>query len=152
MLYALALGFFQQTILPFAKPVFALGIGLLLTALFFILIPILLNAFVGQSFVILCILMCLDGYFQSFAWPNLLMLINSQYDNKKSALLLGIWSTNTNFGNILGFILCQFLVIQTGMDWEIGMYIIGVYVIFNGILVFCGIKELPKVDSVPLEN
>jgi sugar phosphate permease len=83
MLYALAIGFFQQTILPFSRPVVALGIGLLLTAFVYVLVPILVNAFVPQSFVILCILMCINGYFQSYAWPNLLMLVNSQYDNKK---------------------------------------------------------------------
>ena len=105
MLYALALGFLQQAIFPFPKPVFALAIGLLLTAIFFILIPVALSVCVSGCFAILCVLMSIDGYFQSFAWPNLLMLINSQFDNKKQALLLGIWSTNTNIGNILGFIL-----------------------------------------------
>lgn len=47
MLYALALGYLQQAILPFMKPVLALSIGLFLTAIFFILIPILLNSFPG---------------------------------------------------------------------------------------------------------
>lgn len=55
-------------------------------------------------------------------------------------------------GNIIGFILCQYLVIQTGMDWTVGMVIVGVYVIANGILVSCGIKELPKEDAVPTEE
>jgi hypothetical protein len=49
----------------------------------------------------------------------------------------------------VGFILCQFIVIQTGMDWAIGMYIIGAYVFTNGILVFCGIRDLPKTDAIP---
>jgi sugar phosphate permease len=83
MLYALALGFLQQAIFPFPKPVFALAIGLLLTAIFFALVPVALTSCVSGCFAILCVLMCIDGYFQSFAWPNLLMLINSQFDNKK---------------------------------------------------------------------
>lgn len=140
MLYALALGFFQQAVFPFSRPVLALSIGLLLTALFFILIPILLTAFEDQSYAILCVLMCLDGYFQSYAWPNLLMLVNSQFDNKKESLILGVWSTNTNTGNIVGFILCQFLVIQAGMDWRIGMFAIGLFVAFNSFMIFVGVK------------
>lgn len=140
MLYALALGFFQQTIFPFSRPVLALSIGLLLTALFFILIPILLTIFEDQSYAILCVLMCLDGYFQSYAWPNLLMLVNSQFDNKKESLILGVWSTNTNTGNIVGFVLCQFLVIQAGMDWRIGMFAVGLFVAFNSFMVFVGVK------------
>lgn len=83
MLYTLALGFLQQVLFPFKNPVHSLAIGMFLTAFFYVLIPTLLGAFVAQSFVILCVLMCIDGYFQSYAWPNLLMLINTQYDNKK---------------------------------------------------------------------
>lgn len=77
MLYAIAIGFFQQSIFPFSRVVFTLGIGLLLTAFFFILIPVTLTNIASGSFVVLCVLMCIDGYFQSYAWPNLLMLINS---------------------------------------------------------------------------
>jgi sugar phosphate permease len=83
MLYALAIGFFQQAIFPFTRTVLPLGMGLIFTAFFFLLVPITLSAFSSGSFAILCVLMGIDGYFQSYVWPNLLMLINSQYDNKK---------------------------------------------------------------------
>jgi sugar phosphate permease len=152
MLYALALGFFQQTIFPFARPVLALSLGMLLIALFFVLIPVLVNAFLAQSFAILCVLMSIDGYFQSYAWPNLLMLVNSQFDNKKEALILGLWSTNTNVGNIVGFVLCQYLVIQGGLDWEVAMFIIGGFVAINGIVILVGVKELPKMDAVAIKE
>jgi sugar phosphate permease len=83
MIYALAVGYFQQTVLPFSRPVLALSWGLMLTAFFYILIPIFLTSSFLQSFAILCVLMSIDGYFQSYTWPNLLMLVNSQFDNKK---------------------------------------------------------------------
>jgi hypothetical protein len=41
-------------------------------------------------------------------------------------------------------------VIRAGLSWQVGMYLIGIYVLFNSILVFCGIKELPKVDAIPI--
>lgn len=82
MLYALALGFFQQTLVPFSRPVLALTFGLMLTAVFYVLIPVCLTSSVGKSFALLCILMSFDGYFQSYVWPNVLMLVNSQFDNK----------------------------------------------------------------------
>jgi sugar phosphate permease len=147
MIYALALGFFQQAVLPFGKPVQALGLGLLLTSFFYLLIPICLSAYEAQSFALLCVLMSIDGYFQSFAWPNLLMLVNSQFDNKKEAIKLGIWSTNTNVGNIMGFVICQYLVLNTGLPWEISMVFISLFLIVNSILIFIFIKELPKTDT-----
>jgi len=83
MIYALAIGYFQQAVVPFSRPVLALVCGLMLTALFYILIPICLISSSAQSFAILCVLMSIDGYFQSYTWPNLLMLVNSQFDNKE---------------------------------------------------------------------
>lgn len=83
MIYALALGFFQQAVLPFSKPVQALCIGLFFSGLIYSFIPLTVSTIRWKSFGAVAFLMCIDGYFQSFAWPNLLMLVNSQYDNKK---------------------------------------------------------------------
>jgi sugar phosphate permease len=88
--------------------------------------------------------MSLDGYFQSYVWPNLLMVVNSYFDNKKDAILLGVWSTNTNFGNIFGFIMGEVIVIRAGLQWEIGMYFISFFMIVIGLLTYFGLKELPK--------
>lgn len=106
MLYALAIGFFQQTVMTFVRPIRMLGIGLLLSGLVYALLPISIVQMQMHYFAFLVVLMSVDGYFQSYVWPNLLMLINSSYDNKKDAIKLGFWSTNTNFGNILGFVIC----------------------------------------------
>lgn len=84
--------------------------------------------------------MSLSGYFQSWTWPHILMLINSEFDNKTEALKLGVWSTNTNVGNILGLTVCQYLVISNGLPWQTSMYIIGFYLFIIGILVSYSIK------------
>lgn len=68
------------------------------------------------------------------------MLINSEFDNKTEALKLGVWSTNTNVGNILGLTVCQYLVISNGLPWQTSMYIIGFYLFIIGILVSYSIK------------
>jgi sugar phosphate permease len=144
MLYALAIGFFQQAINPYSRPVLTMTVGLFLTAFFFLLIPLLISAFSLQAFSILCVLMSLDGYFQSYVWPNLLMVVNSYFDNKKDAILLGVWSTNTNFGNIFGFIMGEVIVIRAGLQWEVGMYFISFFMIVIGLLTYFGLQELPK--------
>jgi sugar phosphate permease len=115
MLYALSIGFLQQVFFPFPRPVLALTIGLFLTATLYACIPIALLSI--NLFLVLAILITLNGYFQSYAWPNLLMIVNSQYDSKKESIQLGIWSTNTNIGNILGFVICQYLVLNNQLPW-----------------------------------
>ncbi len=47
--------------------------------------------------------MCINGFLQSYTWPNLLMIINFKFNPDKYAVLLGFWSANANVGNILGY-------------------------------------------------
>ena len=54
----------------------------------------------------LIILMAINGFIQSYTWPNLLMIINEKWDKKKNTTALGFWATNGNFGNIIGFFIC----------------------------------------------
>ena len=76
MLFALALGYLQQSVFPLAYPVRALVICMILCAIFYAFIPITIIWFHFTSLAILCVLMSLSGYFQSYAWPNILMLVN----------------------------------------------------------------------------
>lgn len=61
--------------------------------------------------------MCVNGYLQSYTWPNLLMIIHSYFDPKKYPTLLGFWSTNVNFGNIAGFLICELLINKYKWPW-----------------------------------
>jgi sugar phosphate permease len=51
-------------------------------------------------------------------------------------------------GNILGFIICQYLVINNDLPWQLSMFIVGTFVAIMSILVFFFIEELPKQDSI----
>jgi hypothetical protein len=82
MLYALAIGFFQQAIYPFQKPVQRLWMGVMACGIIYGFLPFTIVQLGINSFALVIIIMAVDGYLQSYAWPNLLMLVNSQYDNK----------------------------------------------------------------------
>lgn len=58
--------------------------------------------------------------------------------------------TNTNVGNILGFVICQFLVLNNDLPWQMSMYIVGIYVTINSLFVFFCVKELPKMDRIEI--
>jgi sugar phosphate permease len=149
MLYALGVGYLQLSLLPFNRPVLGLTIGLLLAALFYILIPFFVTYIPSQSFVLLCVLMSFDGYFQSWVWPHILMLINTEFDNKEDALKLGVWSTNTNVGNIVGFVVCQYLVLYNGLPWQVSMIIISIFIVAVALLARCNLEELEKIQERP---
>lgn len=79
--------------------------------------------------------MGINGFLQSFSWPNLLPLVHSVYSPDKDTTLLGFWATCPNFGNIIGFIISQYLVLNNGYSWEVGVYIISVYILLNAIYI-----------------
>ena len=51
------------------------------------------------------------GFFQLSFFPATLTIFGHSYDIKKDGLLIGIWSSKSNVGNILGFGLANLLVI-----------------------------------------
>lgn len=87
------------------------------------------------AFAVLVILMGLSGYLQSFMWPNLLPLVHSVWSPDKDTTLLGFWATCPNFGNILGFVVCQLIVLNNGLSWEVSMFIIATYMAMNAIYI-----------------
>ena len=96
-----------------------------------------------SAFAVLVILMGLSGFLQSFTWPNLLPLVHSVCSPDKDTTLLGFWATCPNFGNIIGFVVCQLIVLNNGYSWEVGMYIIACYMAANAIYIAVRIDEMP---------
>jgi sugar phosphate permease len=87
----------------------------------------------NTAFTMLVLLMGLSGYLQSFAWPNLLPLVHTVCSPDKDTTLLGFWATCPNFGNLIGFIVCQLIVLNNGYSWQVGMYIVACYMAVNAL-------------------
>lgn len=112
MLLFIGIGNLVIAMYPLSKPIRALWIALLLCAIEYTFVPISMNLMSGTgAFVVLIILMGINGFLQSFTWPNLLPLVHTVCSPDKDAILLGFWTTASNVGNILGFLVCQYLVI-----------------------------------------
>lgn len=103
MLGFLGLGHFFHTLKPIKKPVKSLFIAMILCGINYGLIPLCMFIKGLRNIFILSVLMCFNGYLQSFTWPNLLMIIHEKFDPQQYSVLLGFWTTNTNFGNIIGY-------------------------------------------------
>jgi len=50
------------------------------------------------------------GFCQFSSWPILLYLVNQYFDVSKEGFILGLWSSTSNVGNILGFFLAQLIL------------------------------------------
>lgn len=103
MLTFLGIGHFLHALYPIKKPVKSLWIALLICGMNYGLIPVCLLITYFKNIYVLSVLMSFNGFLQSYTWPNLLMIVNSKFSSEKNSALLGFWSANANFGNIMGY-------------------------------------------------
>jgi sugar phosphate permease len=111
----LGLGHLLHSAWPTSTPRRSLVVGLTLCSVNFMAITMVLASSMASWLVLL--LMAINGFLQSYTWPNLLELVNR--DGRTSDLLLGFWAANTNVGNILGFILAQVFVVYLQLPFTL---------------------------------
>lgn len=109
MLCFLGIGHYMHAIRPIKRPVRSLFIAMIACGLNYGLIPGWMNVNFLASIYALSVLMCINGFLQSYTWPNLLMIVNSRFKSDKYSMLLGFWSANANVGNIIGYAVCEVL-------------------------------------------
>lgn len=142
MLVFLGIGHLIHAIYPVEQPVKYLWIGLLSCGSIFMVMAAVFEIQALTNIWVLAVLMCLNGYMQSYSWPMLLMIVHSQFDPKKYSSLLGFWSTNANFGNIMGYGLCKLVFNANGLNfkWNYVLAVSAFYTVLNGSLVFFRFK------------
>ncbi len=143
MLLCLGIGHFTHAINPIKKPVTTLWIAMMLCGIVYATITICMSFKPLASIYTLSILMSINGYLQSYSWPNLLMLIHSKFRAEKYPELLGFWATNTNFGNIIGYLIFQILFVIQDENWDHGLNIAAIYAFINGLYIALNFDELP---------
>jgi len=59
----------------------------------------------------------LFGFFQLNFFPAMLTIFGHSFSLKKDGRIVGIWSSKSNAGNILGFLMANLLVYQFDVRW-----------------------------------
>ena len=83
----------------------------------------------------------LFGFCQFSSWPILLYLVNQHFEVAKEGTILGIWSSNSNVGNIIGFFIGQLILNNFKMKWQYVMMIGALLHLLMGIMVFLVLKD-----------
>lgn len=116
LLLCLGAGHFLHALYPVEKPVKTLWIGMFGCAISYALIPFCIDSHLN-NLTALSILMSINGFLQSYTWPNLLMIVKQKWDQKKNPAAMGFWPTNTNIGNIVGYLICTEFVMALNFPW-----------------------------------
>lgn len=95
------------------------------TALAFSLVPIF-GSFQGNpedpspafgTYLFLLLALGCFGFFQFTSFPLSLTIFSHHFNVKTQGSLVGIWSSKSNAGNIIGFFMANFLVYQLHTQW-----------------------------------
>ncbi|KAK4257485.1 hypothetical protein QN277_007065 [Acacia crassicarpa] len=81
------------------------------------------------------------GLFQSIGWPCVVAVVSNWFGKSKRGLIMGIWSSHTSVGNIIGSILASG-VLEFGWGWS--FVVPGLLIIFVGILVYLFLVVSPE--------
>ena len=122
-------------------------LGLLLACTAYLSFSILyqLTAFFNIGFVF--VMMVLAGFFQATARPGQVAIMGNWFGENKNALVMGLWSTNANCGNIFALVLCNVLD-QNGFGWTVNFLVTGLFTLMVINLQFFLLKEKPPQSTV----
>ena len=109
MLAALGLGHFLHTIKPINNKVRMLWIAVISCSIIYGCIPLATLFDFSRNIYVIGLLMSINGFLQSYTWPNLLVLVRNYFDPDRYSTLLGFWATCANFGNIIGLLIYRIL-------------------------------------------
>ena len=118
-----------------------ISIGLVLNAL-----TVILFATVGEEFGIYQFywylpLWILNGFVTSTNFPNLVALMGKWFGKAGRGFILGLWSTNSSVGNIVGSVLVGSLL---NYGYDVAMLIPAILLIVQACFMFFGIVDEPS--------
>ena len=69
------------------------------------------------------------GFFQLSFFPATLTIFSQYFNVKDDGSAVGVWSSKSNAGNIMGFLIANLLVYELDVKWEFTMLICSVLLI-----------------------
>ncbi|MQM18895.1 hypothetical protein Taro_051898 [Colocasia esculenta] len=82
-----------------------------------------------------------SGLFQSIGWPCVVAVLGNWFGKSKRGLIMGIWTSNTSVGNILGSVVAS-AVLEYGWGWS--FVLPGVLIMVVGFVVLAFLVVSPK--------
>lgn len=86
----------------------------------------------------------ISGIVQSVGWPSVVAIMANWFSRKGRGFWFGLWSSNPNFGNIIGSLLCNLINTQIGLNWMWTWIIISIAVGVIGLINLFFVVEHPS--------
>lgn len=86
------------------------------------------------------------GVAQATVWPGGVAVIGKWYSKKRRSAIMGFWSTNSLFGDIIGQQLASLLFNLANLPWEACMFTAVCLLITSGVFFALFITDTPPSD------
>ncbi|ETV70561.1 hypothetical protein, variant [Aphanomyces astaci] len=100
-----------------------------------------------RSLGLYAFLWALNGLVQSIGWPVNVAVMGNWFDKQERGAIMGLWSANASFGNIVGTAVVALLYIAVPskvIAWKSAVLVAGGLVAVQGWLVYAFLKPAPK--------
>ncbi len=145
MCYSLALFVFGRLGDTLSARAYACA-GPALAAICFCIFP--LCSLLGLTSKVLLILgMALNGLFQSSGYPGSMRLVGNWLGREKKGLVMSLWGSSGNIGNIVGYGLCELILTYWQLSWQVALLVTAWVPFLAAVLMYTLVKEKPPEEQ-----
>ncbi|KAL4488545.1 hypothetical protein ABPG72_013113 [Tetrahymena utriculariae] len=127
-----------------------LGFGMVSASVCLLVIYFICQVSINKGFILL--MMMLNGVSQSTGWPSVVACMGNWFGNGKKGLLMGIWGTNGNVGNMIGYFVQDLAVNVLDLNWKFVLFIIGIFLLIIGSIVIFNLEPYPNKLGITNED
>ncbi|EAR85561.2 MFS transporter (macronuclear) [Tetrahymena thermophila SB210] len=127
-----------------------LGFGMVSASVCLLFIYFICQVSINKGFILL--MMMLNGVSQSTGWPSVVACMGNWFGNGKKGLLMGIWGTNGNVGNMIGYFIQDLAVNVLDLNWKFVLFIIGIFLLIIGSIVIFNLEPYPNKLGITNED
>ena len=93
----------------------------------------------------------LQGLLQSTVWPGTVALIGNWFPKESHGGWMGLWSSNSSIGNIVGAQIASIIIAYNGR-WELVMLVTSIFMLASACTTYIFVEDRPQCDSPTLRK
>ena len=93
--------------------------------------------FKWNSIILYCALFGINGLMQSFGWPACSVIFANWFGKRGRGVLIGLFCSSSNTGNIGGAVLTSFFTATLLLDWKMAYMIVGLLCTLMALINLC---------------
>lgn len=102
--------------------------------------------------VLFCFLFSINGFMQSIGWPSCNAIFGNWFGKRGRGILIGLFCSSGNAGNIGGAIATSFLTSTMLFNWRITFIIVSGFCTFAALLNFLFLIVHPEEKGITIDE